>query len=295
MFSSLTLFLILEIIQPSYGTFLNILPAQNIVAPAEKSIRATRKKTESIEPVIEAKSVYALDLTIGTPFLTRDIFSRRPIASIEKLLTAMVILENHSLKEKVIISKTAANQEGSTMGLQPGEEITVENLLTGMLINSGNDAAVALAEFDSKSETAFVQKLNAKTFSLGLYDTHFSNAKGFDEKENYSTAFDTMIFSRAALDYPFIRTIVGIKNTEVTSTNEKIKHVLENTNELLADPHFNILGVKTGTSPAAGQSVVSLLKTPQNHEILTVVLSSPDRFQETKIILDWVLRNFEFQ
>lgn len=294
MFSSLAFFLILETIQPSYGTFLNVLPAQSIVTPLEENIPTARKKTENISPVIEAQAIYSIDLTTGTPLLTRDIFSRRSIASIEKLVTAIVILENHPLDKKVIVSKTAANEEGSTMGLQTSEEITVENLLTGMLINSGNDAAVALAEFDSGSEEAFVQKLNEKAFELGLYDTRFSNAKGFDEKENYSTAFDIVIFSRAALSYPFIRKTVAVKHTEVTSTNGRIKHVLENTNELLEDSHFNIIGLKTGTSPASGQSVVSLFKTPQNHEILTVLLSSPDRFQETKIILDWILRNFEF-
>lgn len=292
-FNSLLFFLLFEPMQTSYSAFVSLIPEQSIVAPS-LATPGPIKKDDSIGPVIEAKSVYAVDVKTGTPLFVRDIFSRRKIASIEKLVAAMVILDHHSLDETVVVSKNAASQGGSTMGLRPGEEISVMNALTGMLVNSGNDAAVALAEFDAGNEKNFVEKLNEKAFLLNLQDTHFSNAKGFDEDYNYSTAYDTLLFSRAALDYPFIRKTVNIKTTDVTDSNGKIKHHLESTNELLDNSYVNVVGLKTGSTPASGESFVSLAITSDNHEILTVMLDSPNRFKETKILLDWIMSHFIF-
>lgn len=296
MFSHFLFFLLFETAQPSYGMFASVLPAE-IITSATAGVIATApvKKTDSIGPVIAAESVYAVDLNSGEPLFVRNVFARRQIASIAKLVTAMVILDNHNVSEKVTVSKNAATQEGSSMSLRSGEEITVGSLMTGLLINSGNDAATALAEFDAGSESAFVSKMNVKAASLGLKDTHFSNAKGFDEPENYSTAFDTMTFGRAAVSYPFIRKTVDSKTAEVMSIDGKITHSLKSTNELLENPYFKVIGLKTGTTPEAGQSFVSLTEAPNDHEVLTVVLGSPDRFKETEILLDWVLRNFEFK
>lgn len=263
-------------------------------APSLSSPKIPINRQQSIGPALEAKSVFSIDLTSGSPLFTKDIFSRRQIGSIEKLVTAMVILDNHDLAETVTVSRNAAMQEGSRMWLAPDEKITVENLLTGMLVNSGNDAAIALAEFNSGTEKSFVQKMNRKTAELGLRNTHFSNAKGFDDAENYSTAFDIISFSKAALEYPFIREKAKIKNGELSSVNGNTKHKLENTNELLSDPHFKVTGLKTGKTPAAGESFVSLTEGHNQHEILSVVLDSPNRFQETKILLDWIFRNFDF-
>ncbi|MBI2638871.1 D-alanyl-D-alanine carboxypeptidase [Candidatus Peregrinibacteria bacterium] len=292
MLSTLLFSLFFETIEPSYGTFVQFVPAH--ISTAAETEKAPRKRGDSLVPVIEAKSIYAIDLKTDTPLLARDIFTRRSIASIGKLITAMVILDRHKLDEKIIVSKNAAEEQGSKMGLKTGEEITVENLLMGMLIASGNDAAKALAEFDSGSEDVFVFKMNEKARSLGLKDTHFSNAKGFDEPENYSTAYDASIFAKAALNYPFIRKTVALKTTTVTSASGKTKHLLESTNELLENPYWKVVGLKTGRTPAAGQSFVALAEGPNGRNILTIVLDSPSRFKETKILIDWILRNYEF-
>lgn len=301
MLSSLAFFLLLETVEPTYVPFTALLPSQlmasSLTAAESPSLEIPNipvKITDSLGPVMEAKSVFSIDLNTGSPLFSKAIFERRQIGSIEKLVTAMVILDNHRLDEKTIVSKNAASQEGSKMWLAPGEEITVENLLFGMLVNSGNDAAVALAEFDSGSEQQFVAKMNEKVRSMFLKDTHFTNAKGFDDPENYSTAYDTIVFSRAALSYPFIREKVKIKNAEVFSAKGGVRHKLESTNELLENPFFKVVGLKTGKTPAAGESFVSLAIGPNNHEILTVILDSPSRFKETKILLDWLTRNYEF-
>lgn len=293
MLNHLLFFLLFETVQPSYNTLIGMLPEQAVVGSLITE-QTPIKKGESISPVIEAKSLYSVDLETGTPLLVHDIFTRRQIASIAKLVTAMVILDTHAIDEKVTVSYNAASQDGSRMWLRPGEEITVGNLLAGMLVNSGNDAAVALAEHDTGNESAFVKKMNAKAAKLGLRDTHFSNAKGFDERANYSTAYDTMLFARAALEYALIRKVVAIKTGTVTSSRGGLRHKLESTNELLENPYFSVIGLKTGLTPGAGESFVSLAKMPSGREVLTVMLDSPDRFQETKIVIDWILRNYEF-
>lgn len=297
MLTSILFSLLLETIRPSYGTFTSFMPASVLAAeevPALADEKAPEKRGESIGPVVNAKAVFSIDLPTGTPLFTHNIFERRPLASIAKLVTAMVILDHHSLDEKVTVSRRATTQEGSKMFLAPGEVINISSLLTGLLVASGNDAAVALAEFNAGSEAAFVAKMNEKAAELGLANTHFSNAKGFDEKDNYSTAFDIMRFSRAALSYSFIRQTVSQKNAEVYSVNGRMKHMLTSTNELLENQHFQVVGLKTGSTPQAGESFVSLAKAPNGHEVLTVMLDSPDRFLETKVVIDWVMRNFEF-
>ncbi|KKU79458.1 MAG: D-alanyl-D-alanine carboxypeptidase [Candidatus Peregrinibacteria bacterium GW2011_GWA2_47_7] len=300
MLSPLLFFLLFETVQPSYATLVKMLPENVIMqasvlsAPSLNVNNAPFKKGDSIAPVIEAQSVYSIDLTSGMPLFVRDIFARRSIASITKLITAMIILDRHSVNEVLTVSRNAATQNGSKMDLREGEKITVKDALIGMLVDSGNDAAVALAEFDAGSEKSFLEEMNAKAADLGLTNSHFSNAKGFDEPDNYSTAFDTMIFGKAALSYPFIRSTVSIKTGEVTSADGKIKHKLESTNELLDNPYYTVVGLKTGNTPGAGQSFVSLMKAPNNHEILSVMLDSPSRFKETKILLDWILRTYTF-
>lgn len=301
MLTNLLYFLLFETFEPSYGTLVSSLPPRIVAsAIAQDSLLSLGnplvpvKKTESLGPVLDAQSYFSIDVKTGTPLAVHDIFARRSMASITKLVTAMVILDTHGLEEKVIVSRAATEQEGSRMELRPGEEITVGSLMQGLLIASGNDAAVALAEYDAGSEANFVGKMNAKAHTLGLRDTHFSNAKGFDDADNYSTAFDILLFSRAALDYPFIRTTAATKKLEVTSFNGKIRHTLETTDDLLENEVFKFKGLKTGTTPLAGESFVSLFETPDGREILSVVLASPHRFKETKILLDWIVRNFEF-
>ncbi|MBI4994913.1 D-alanyl-D-alanine carboxypeptidase [Candidatus Peregrinibacteria bacterium] len=299
MLSSLFFIFLLETVQPSYVMLTSVLPEETVVA-AQTSVltlteaAAPEKITESTGPVLEAHSAYAIDLKSGTPLFIKNIFSRRPIASITKLVTAMVILDNHDINEKVTVGKNPPLQEGSKMRLAEGEIITVEALLTGLLIASANDAATALAETDAGNEKAFISKMNEKARHLGLKNTHFSNAKGFDEKSNYSTAYDIMLFSREALNYPFIKSTVSIKNTQVASSNGKIKHALESTNELLENPYFKVIGLKTGRTPAAGESFVALAEIENGRQILTAVLDSPDRFKETKILIDWIVRNYKF-
>ncbi len=300
MLSELVYLLFFESASPDYSALLNILPEEFVVRELPQlsllTTNAPKKTTQSLGPVIDAASVFAIDLQTSTPLFTKNIFAKRSIASITKLVSAMVILDAHpNLDEVVTVSQNAASQEGSRMWLRTGEKMTIRNLLTGMMVASANDAAVALAEFDAGSEEAFAEKMNAKTQQLALKQSHFTNAKGFDESAHFSTAFDTMLFSKTATTYPFIRELALKKSTEVKSTSGDVTHKLESTDLLLDNPYFKILGLKTGTTPLAGESVVSLAQLSNGREVLVVILGSPDRFKETKIMLEWIERNYTFE
>lgn len=251
------------------------------------------KKTSFVSPVIAAESALAYDLKSGTLLFQKNIHEKRKIASISKLMTAILILERHALQEKVIIPQAATQVEPVKIWLLAGETMTVENLLYALLIHSGNDAALALAIYDSTNEKTFVEKMNVKAKELGLKNTQFTNATGLDDIQSYSSAYDILLMALESLRYDFIRKAVRIQTMEIRSTDGRRKHKLENTNELLENKNFHIYGLKTGNTLGAGPSLVALADDRKDHEIITIILGSPDRFQETKVLIDWVFRAYE--
>jgi serine-type D-Ala-D-Ala carboxypeptidase (penicillin-binding protein 5/6) len=290
------------------------------------------KEPAEIAPVIKAKAAIAVDLKNGLILYEKNIHQPLPIASLTKLMTAVIILEENDLKEVAEVSKKTSRTEGSKIWLAQGEKITVENLLYGTLINSANDAAAALAEFNSGSIEKFVEKMNAKALDLGLIATTYVNPTGLnnapepadgkpepavdksaetpsasadanpailgmpDSKkpyQNYSTAYDLTLLARYAYGKSFVRRAVVKKEMEVSSTNEKITHKLKNTNELL-DSYLKVLGLKTGTTDEAGECLIAIIENEQGHDVLTVVLNSPARYSETKILADWVFRAYKW-
>ncbi len=248
----------------------------------------------NIAPILKAKSVLAVDLNNGMVLYEQNGYDRRAIASITKLMTTTIILEENKLGDVVTVSKAASQVEGSKAWLAPGEKISVENLLYSALIHSANDAAYALAEYNSNGEIAnFVAKMNQKAQELGLRDTHFTNPVGLDEPENYSSAYDLAILGRYAYGKSFIRRATVIKEMEVSSTNGKFTHKLKSTNDLLGS-YLKVLGLKTGTTDLAGQCLIAIIENGSGDDILTVVLDSPSRYSETKLLADWVFRTFNW-
>jgi D-alanyl-D-alanine carboxypeptidase (penicillin-binding protein 5/6) len=247
---------------------------------------------QNIAPVIKAKASMALDMKTGQILFEKNSSSRLPIASLTKLMTSLIILENENLSKTMEVSKKGAQVEGSKLWLPAGEKLTVENLLYAALIHSANDAAYTLAENNAGEIKAFVKKMNDKALQLGLYNTKFSNPIGLDEKENYSTAHDLALLSRKALQQDFIRKAAAIKEMEIKSTGGK-SYKLKNTNELL-NSYLKVLGLKTGTTDEAGQCLIAIIENEQGNQILTIMLGSTARFQETKILADWVFRSYSW-
>lgn len=236
-----------------------------------------------------AVAVLVIDLDSQTVLFERNASERLPIASLTKLMTATIILEENDPNDIVTVSQESADEIGSQMNLYAGETITVRNLLYGLLIESGNDAAVALAEYNAGSEAAFIDKMNQSAVNFGMMDSHYANTTGLDSQSAYSSAHDLALLSTRLLQDEGVRDIVKNSKWEATG-QDGTKHELLNTNILLGQ--MGIKGLKTGKTPLAGECLISLANTPDGHEVLTVVLGSRNRFADTKILLDWIYKAY---
>lgn len=243
------------------------------------------KRAELVAPApMSATAVIAIDLESQTILFKKNSDLKLPIASLTKLMTAYIALDEEDPDAIVTVSKNAAAVTGSRMGLRSGETISVKNLLYGLLIPSGNDAAVALAEYNAGTEKDFVKKMNAKAKLLGLDQTQYTNSTGLDSGESYSTPHDLALLASYLIRDNTIRQIVNLKETEIAG------HKLENTNTLLGQ--MGIKGIKTGRTDAAGECLVTLAENSAGKEVLIVVLGSQNRFYDTKILLDWIYRAY---
>lgn len=253
------------------------------------------KNYNAIQPDIEAKSAIVMDVESGIVLFEKDARQQIAIASLTKIMTAILILESHDLYEVVTVDENYAAMSEDEIGvriwLRQNEKITVGNLLVALLVRSAGDAAFALAKHHSGSVEEFVNEMNEKAHALNLANTYFKNPIGIDEDGHYSSAFDLAILTKYALRFPTFRNTIRIKEAEIKSTDGKITHSFKTTNYLLYS-YLDIQGVKTGTTDEAGQSVINLARSPDGHEIIAVVLNSPDRFQENKSIIDWTFRSY---
>lgn len=248
-------------------------------------------KAQEVPIGLTAASAIVMDVNSNKVLYEKNINEQLPIASITKIMTAVVTIEEiEDLRELTFVSNKAATTPGSKIWLREGERINYSDLLHALLIASGNDAAVAIAENVAGSEELFVQKMNAKAKSLGMHNTNFTNPHGLDHPENYSTASDIAILAGYALKKKFIRDTIDIKEMSITSASG-FGHALSNTNKLLGvDPE--IKGLKTGSTVAAGECLVSLAVNPYGNEIVTVILNSQARFNETQYLKDKIWETY---
>ena len=255
--------------------------------------KVPKKKKIAIKPVIDAKSALLIDLNTGIVLFEKNSDKRLAMASLTKIMTAVVILESHKLNEVVTVKDAHRNDDvGVRIWLYNGEKITIENLLIGLLVPSGGDAALALAEYHSGSVEEFAKEMNKKAKELGLKNTQFKNPIGLDEDGHYSSAKDLATLTKYALKFKTFRSIINIQHANIKSTNGKIDHDFHNTNYLL-NGYLDIRGVKTGTTDEAGESLINLGRNNGN-EVLTILLNSPNRFQESKVMIDWAFSNYRW-
>lgn len=212
-------------------------------------------------------------------------------ASTTKIMTAIIALENYQLNDLVTIGQI--NTEPVNMGLVAGEKITVENLLYGLLVGSGNDAAVALAQFYPQGEVGFINSMNIKTKALHLNQTQFTNPIGLDNYGHYTTVHDLSLLTAEAMTNPIFKKMVATISLTVADKDNIIVHKLENINQLLGQIS-GLSGVKTGLTQLAGECLVTYVSR-DNHSIITVVLGSNDRFGESTQLINWVFANFNWQ
>lgn len=256
------------------------------------------QQNENAQPLnLSAESVIAIDLTSAKVLYEKNSAVQRPIASLTKIMTGLIIAEEETPYSVVQISENAVSAQGSIVWLNAGEEMTIKDLMYGLMIASGNDAAIALAEYNAGSTENFVKKMNQKATTLGLTHTHFSNPIGLDTADNYSTAQDLALLSMYALQNEFLMEPVSLKKYEVESESGII-HEYISTNQLLSEDiglsDVEIDGLKTGKTPEAGECLITLATYNKDQKILTVVLGSTDRFNDTENLLRWIDTNYTF-
>jgi D-alanyl-D-alanine carboxypeptidase (penicillin-binding protein 5/6) len=236
-------------------------------------------------PQVTAAAALVTDLDSGQTIYALKPEDKLPPASTVKIMTALVTLQRADLDDVVQVSSRAAAMEGSRMGLTPGEKLTVGDLLYGLLLPSGNDAAVALAEHIAGDEQAFVALMNAAAADLGLQSTHFTSSHGLGGPGETVSAADLVALTSTALADPVFSEIVATRSASVAG------HQLENTNQLLGT-FVGADGVKTGTTDEAGECLVASA-TRDGHRLLVVLLGSQDRYGEASALLNWA--NSEWQ
>ena len=245
-------------------------------------------------PSVNASAYLVVEATSGQVLAERNTRERREPASLTKLMTAYLVFDalhqkKISLSQTVHVSERAWKAEGSRMFIQPGKSITTEELLRGLIIQSGNDAAITLAIAVSGAESAFVNAMNREAKRLGMNDTAFLNPTGLPAQGHYSTAHDLAVLSLALMrDFPQYTRFYS----EKTFTYNRITQ--DNRNRLLfLDPTVD--GLKTGHTDAAGWCLISTVNRPPR-KLLTVVLGAPNdaaRIAESRNLIEWAFSAFE--
>lgn len=266
----------------------------------ERLTKPPQKNASPINLDVNARTAILVDGQSFQRLYLKNEKEKVPIASTTKIMTALVVLEDFPERQKDVVTITydMVNIEGSDVQLRVGEKMTVENLLKGLLIVSGNDAAYSLASFlGGKDE--FVQKMNQKAAVLGLKNTFYKDPAGLND-EGYSTAEDLAVLVAYALRNKNFAEIVKTSVTAITSADGRILHELKSSNRMLRseEQYFypNAIGVKTGFTNEAGHVLVSAAQ-KDGHQILSVVLNTDENTlvasaKESKKLLEWGFANW---
>lgn len=244
------------------------------------------------EPETESEHVICIERSTCEVLYEKDAYSKTAMASTTKILTAIIAIERCDLNDIVEISSKAANTGGSTLGISTGQKITIESLLYGLLLRSGNDTAVAIAEHIGGNIEDFAKIMNEKAQSLGLSNSHFVTPHGLDDDLHYTTAYDLAILTNYALNNELFRKIVGTKQITIMIGNSS--RTLTNTNELLGAVN-GVYGVKTGFTGNAGRCLVTACKR-DDLDIIVVVLGAntkKTRGLDSKKVIEYVYNNYK--
>ncbi len=246
-------------------------------------------------PSVSAEAAFVFDAGSGFAFYAKDADVELPMASTTKVMTALLAVERGSLNQLVTVGPDATalvRPDSSYMGLDAGEKLSLEQLLYGLILPSGNDAAVAIADAIGGSEAGFVDLMNQRAQALGLTHTHFATPHGLDEPGHYTTARDLTILSAAAMKNPTLVKITSALHYTIPATPLHKAYELQTGNDLLAGaraPYPGAIGVKPGFTGAAGycQAFAAIR---HGHLIVGTVLNEPSwqvRITDMHVLLDW--------
>ncbi len=268
--------------------------AQAYVLPVSEPSYLPILDTNFTKPSIGATSALIYDVRSSRLLYAKNTSAQVPIASLTKILTAATVLDLLNLDAIVTVGKTAIRVDEEKQDLYLGEQITVRNLLSYMLIPSSNDAAYALADYAKTQGIDLVTAMNAKASEFGMGDSKFLDPAGLND-EAYSTAYDLAVLVSKVIKRREIWDALVQPEISITSVDGAFTHQAKNTNQLLtAIP--NIIGGKTGYTEKALGCMILLVDVPgQQDTLVIVVLGSSDRFGDTKKLTDWALAAYRWQ
>ena len=292
LYNTFILLCLIVLFNPSISLSDDIDTEEEIDIESEIISASTYSETEIKEPTTNSRACVVIDRNTNTILYGKNENQKRKMASTTKIMTATIIIENCNLNDTVEVSKKAAGTGGSRLGLKTGDKITVKDLLYGLMLCSGNDAAVSLAEYCSGSVDGFAELMNSKASSLGLTSTHFETPHGLDSDGHFTTAYELAKLTNYALKNETFAKIVGTKNYTVT-INGYPKN-LSNTNELLG-VLSGVYGVKTGFTNGANRCLVTACKR-DDMDIICVVLGADTkkfRTQDSIKLINYIYDNFK--
>lgn len=241
-------------------------------------------------PYVNSRYALVLDSESLRILYNKNGFERVANASTTKIMTALVAIEKGDLNKKYIISKKASRVSGSSVGYKEGEEITLKELLYGLMLRSGNDAAIAIAEGIGGDENNFMNMVNDYIIQNGGKNTHFTSPHGLDNPLHYTTAYDLAYFTAKGMKNNIFREIVGTTDTNGDGFFTRSYHNINKILYLVKGAN----GVKTGYTGNAGKCLVSSINR-EGRDIIYVLLNSEDRFNVTKALNDYIIKNYSFK
>jgi serine-type D-Ala-D-Ala carboxypeptidase (penicillin-binding protein 5/6) len=282
-------------------------PPKSETALGDSGYIPQRKKGYYDAKVFAGSSV-VIDVDSGTILHYDKGRTKMPIASLTKIMTATLVMEKvGDLNEQVTIDNEDLSADGTKVGcptsvlctserMRVGEKITVGDLLKAMLLDSANDAAIALGKYVGGSQKGFAEMMNEKADELNLGDSHFCNPSGLDEDGCYSSAYDLARIAAYSMKYENIWKIMKIDETSVRSCDGKYEHLLKNTDRLLGEVP-NCIGGKTGFTYNAGKSLMMAATDPATgkHRVVAVILNDNKRWDDMRNLLDWTFDNYEWK
>lgn len=282
-------FFILIIFINTYSFADDIGDSEDIEEPLSFEVSSS----STSEPITYSKNIIVIDRKTLLPLYEKNAYDKVAMASTTKIMTCIIALEHCSLDETITVSKNAATVHGSTLGLHSNTQISMNDLLYGLMLRSGNDCAISVAEYISGSVENFSKLMNEKAQNLNLKNTNFVTPHGLDDPNHYTTAFDLAILTDYALNNQKFKDIVSTKTYTITLNG--ISTNITNTNELLGNVS-GVYGVKTGFTFEAGRCLVSSCKR-DNLDIIIIVLGADTkkiRTSDSSKLINYIFNTYKY-
>ncbi|KGP70931.1 D-alanyl-D-alanine carboxypeptidase family protein [Pontibacillus yanchengensis] len=244
----------------------------------------------SASPGVSARNAVLMEQSTGRVLFEKQAHNKEKIASITKIMTAIVAIESGMLEDTVKVSRRAVYEEGSSIYLEQGEEMKLKDLVYGLMLRSGNDAATAIAEHVGGSLEGFVFLMNQKADWIGMDNSHFANPHGLDAEDHYSTAYDMALLTRYAMNNEIFRKV----SSTTTYKAESRTYAWGNKNKMLTKYYDHSTGGKTGYTKSAGRTLVSTAE-KDGMELIMVTLNAPDDWNDHRNMFEWGYETYDLR